>query len=108
MELPLKRDSRNTRRRKRASKFSIEFSLASLNLSSDFASLAVTELKDHEQTIKRTAEMSFEDAKKVHDQEIATHETNLKHLQDTLNASGTAPSHDHQAMVHLSKTAIDS
>jgi hypothetical protein len=100
MALPLKRDSRNTRRRKRATLFSIEFSLASLNLSSELATVAVTELKGHEQTIKRTAEMSFEDAKQVHDQEIAVHQKNLQHLQEKLKASGTAPSHDHQAMVH--------
>ena len=106
--MSLRATDRSDRRRRRQTEFHIEFSLSSLNLSSDIASTAVTELSKHQETIQATAAMSFKDALVVHDDCIRSCSNKLKQLHQKLVDSGQAPTEDHQALVQLHSNAIDS
>lgn len=106
--MSLRATDRSDRRRRRQTEFHIEFSLSALNLSSDIAATAVTELSKHQETIQATAAMSFEDALVVHDDCIRSNTSKLKQLHQKLLDSGQAPTKDHQALVQLHSNAIDS
>ena len=101
------RESKRAKRRlKRKTEFNLEFSLSSLDLSSIHASQAVSELKNHADTITKTAELTYEDAVSVHKKEILQHHEKLHQLDMELLVKGGEPTRHHLTMVHLAKTAI--